>query len=84
MLASEGGRVQQVISELVTRFERGRLTRRELVQALTAVALTAGAPAAAASLKAGSTSTLVSDMARSIRFPDTGVGSTNDAAHFVG
>ena len=28
----------QLISDLVTRFERGRLTRRELIQALAAVA----------------------------------------------
>ena len=63
--------MQHVISDLVSRFEFGRLTRRELIQALTAVAATAGATASAASLKAGSinhTSVLVSDMARSIDF----------------
>jgi len=64
--------VQHVISDLVGRFERGRLTRRELIQALTAVAAaTAGTTASAAALKAGSinhTSVLVSDMARSIDF----------------
>lgn len=64
--------MEQVISDLVTRFERGRLSRRELVQALAAVAMaSAGAPLGAASLKAGSinhTSVLVSDMARSIDF----------------
>jgi len=64
--------VEQLISDLVTRFERGRLSRRELVQALAAVAIAgAGAPLGAASLKAGSinhTSVLVSDMARSIDF----------------
>jgi catechol 2,3-dioxygenase-like lactoylglutathione lyase family enzyme len=64
--------MEQVISDLVTRFERGRLSRRELVQALAAVAMAgAGAPLGAASLKAGSinhTSVLVSDMARSIDF----------------
>jgi len=63
--------VQHVISDLVSRFERGRLTRRELIQALTAVAVTTGATASAASLKAGSinhTSVLVTDMARSMEF----------------
>ena len=63
--------MQHVISDLVSRFEGGRLSRRELIQALTAVAATAGATASAASLKAGSinhTSVLVSDMARSIDF----------------
>ena len=63
--------MQHVISDLVSHFERGRLSRRELIQALTAVAVTAGATASAASLKAGSinhTSVLVSDMARSIDF----------------
>jgi len=64
--------VEHVISDLVTRFERGRLSRRELVQTLAALAMAgATAPTAAASLKAGSinhTSVLVSDMARSIDF----------------
>ena len=65
--------MQHVISDLVTGFERGRLSRRELIQALTALAATTGAvtPASAASLKAGSinhASVLVSDMARSIDF----------------
>lgn len=64
--------MEHVISDLVTSFERGRLTRRELVQALAAVAMAgAGVPAAAVSLKSGSinhTSVLVSDMARSIDF----------------
>ena len=64
--------MEQLISDLVGRFERGRLSRRELVQALAAVAVAgASAPASAASLKAGSinhTSVLVSDMARSIEF----------------
>jgi catechol 2,3-dioxygenase-like lactoylglutathione lyase family enzyme len=64
--------VEHLISDLVGRFERGRLTRRELIQALAAVAAAgAGAPVAGASLKAGSinhTSVLVSDMARSIDF----------------
>ena len=67
----QGGTVQHVISDLVTRFERGRLSRRELIQALTAVAAVTGTSASAASLKSGSinhTSVLVSDMARSIDF----------------
>jgi catechol 2,3-dioxygenase-like lactoylglutathione lyase family enzyme len=64
--------VEHLISDLVGRFERGRLTRRELVQALAAVAAASvSAPVAGASLKSGSinhTSVLVSDMARSIDF----------------
>jgi catechol 2,3-dioxygenase-like lactoylglutathione lyase family enzyme len=57
----------------VTGFERGRLSRRELIHALTVLATAAGAAttASAASLKAGSinhASVLVSDMARSIDF----------------
>jgi len=64
--------VEHLISDLVGRFERGRLTRRELVQALAAVAAAGvSAPVAGASLKSGSinhTSVLVADMARSIEF----------------
>ena len=63
--------MQDVISNLVTRFEPGKLSRRELIQALTAVAAAVGTTAAAASLKAGSinhASVLVSDMTRSIDF----------------
>ena len=59
-----------MISDLVTRFERGRLSRRELIQALAMVAA-AGATASAASLKSGSinhVSVLVTDMPRSIDF----------------
>jgi catechol 2,3-dioxygenase-like lactoylglutathione lyase family enzyme len=62
--------VLHVISDLVARFESGRLSRRELIQALTAVAVASGT-ASAAPLKAGSinhTSVLVSDMPRSIDF----------------
>ena len=62
----------QLISDLVTGYERGRLTRRELIQALAAVAAAGAAtPAAAAPLRSGSinhVSVLVSDMARSIDF----------------
>ncbi len=63
--------MQHVISDLVSRFEHGRLSRRELIQALTAVAVASGTTASAASLKAGSinhASVLVTDMARSIDF----------------
>ena len=63
--------MQHVISDLVARFEHGRLSRRELIQALTAVAITGGTTVSAASLKAGSinhASVLVTDMARSIDF----------------
>jgi catechol 2,3-dioxygenase-like lactoylglutathione lyase family enzyme len=65
--------VEPVISDLVTRFERGSLTRRELIGAL---ALLAGSAAGAgtaegATLKGASinhVSVLVTDMARSIDF----------------
>ena len=64
--------MEPVIADLVTRFERGSLSRRELIGAL---ALLAGAgaasPAAAATLKGASinhVSVLVTDMARSIDF----------------
>ncbi len=63
--------MQHVISDLVSGFEHGRLSRRELIQALTAVAVASGTTASAASLKAGSinhASVLVTDMARSIDF----------------
>jgi catechol 2,3-dioxygenase-like lactoylglutathione lyase family enzyme len=62
--------VTHVISDLVERFERGRLSRRELIQTLTLVAA-AGASASAAPLRSGSInhiSVLVTDMARSIEF----------------
>jgi catechol 2,3-dioxygenase-like lactoylglutathione lyase family enzyme len=65
--------VEPVISELLTRFERGSLTRRELIGAL---ALLAGSAAGAgiaegATLKGASinhVSVLVTDMAKSIDF----------------
>jgi catechol 2,3-dioxygenase-like lactoylglutathione lyase family enzyme len=60
----------QLISDLVTGYERGRLTRRELIQALAMLAA-AGTTASAAPLRSGSinhVSVLVSDMARSIDF----------------
>jgi catechol 2,3-dioxygenase-like lactoylglutathione lyase family enzyme len=62
--------VEQTIVNLLGRFERGRLTRRELIQALTIVAAT-GASASAAQLRSGSinhVSVLVSDMQRSMDF----------------
>jgi len=62
--------VEPVISDLVTRFERGALTRRELIGALALLA--GGATAApAATLKSASinhVSVLVTDMQRSIDF----------------
>jgi catechol 2,3-dioxygenase-like lactoylglutathione lyase family enzyme len=64
--------VEHVIADLVGRFERGRLSRRELIQALAVVAAAgAGTPASAAPLRSGSinhVSVLVTDMARSIDF----------------
>jgi len=62
--------MEHVISDLVTRFERGGLSRRELIQALAMLAA-AGTTASAAPLRSGSinhVSVLVSDMARSIDF----------------
>jgi predicted enzyme related to lactoylglutathione lyase len=70
--------VETLISNLVTRFERGRLSRRELIQALALVAA-AGTTAEAAPLKSGSinhTSVLVSDMARSMEFYNRVFGLT--------
>jgi catechol 2,3-dioxygenase-like lactoylglutathione lyase family enzyme len=63
-----------IITELVGRFERGRLTRRQLIQALAAlVAVGGSSPSAAQSsgLKATAidhTSVLVSDLQRSAEF----------------
>src|SRR6516164_8621669 len=59
------------ISDLVTRFERGRLSRRELVQALAMIVAGGSAAAQAAPLKSSTinhTSVLVTDMPRSIDF----------------
>src|SRR5262245_65651819 len=67
-ISQEETSVEHLISDLVGRFERGRLTRRQLVQALAAVAAAGvSTPVAGASLKSGSinhTTVLVSDMAR--------------------
>ena len=65
--------MEHAISNLVTQFEHGQLSRRELIQGLAVLATAAGTttPAAAAALTAGSinhSSVLVSDMARSIEF----------------
>ena len=66
--------MEPVISDLVSRFERGALTRRELIQALALItAATVPAPAAAATLKSATinhVSVLVTDMARSMEFYD--------------
>ena len=62
--------MEPVISDLITRFERGALTRRELIGALALLA-GAGTTASAATLKGASinhVSVLVTDMARSIDF----------------
>ena len=64
--------MEPVISDLVTRFERGALSRRELIGALALLAgAGAGTTASAATLKGASinhVSVLVTDMARSIDF----------------
>jgi catechol 2,3-dioxygenase-like lactoylglutathione lyase family enzyme len=62
--------VETVISNLLARFEGGRLSRRELVSA-GAVIAAGGATAQAVALKSATinhTSVLVTDMARSIEF----------------
>ena len=61
--------MEHLISDLVTRFERGRLSRREVVQAL-AMIVAGGASVQAAPLKSSTinhTSVLVTDMAFSKR-----------------
>ena len=62
--------MEHLISNLLTRFEQGGLTRRELIQALAMVTVASGT-ASAAGLQAGSinhVSILVSDLQRSIDF----------------
>jgi catechol 2,3-dioxygenase-like lactoylglutathione lyase family enzyme len=69
-LPAEEAHVEHLISDLLKRFECGKLTRRELVQALAMVAV-AGRSASAARLQGGSinhVSVLVNDMQRSIDF----------------
>ena len=65
--------MEPVISDLVSRFERGSLTRRELIGALTLLAGSAAGAglAESATLKGASinhVSVLVTDMARSVDF----------------
>jgi len=68
--------MEPVIDALVTGFERGTVSRRELIQKLTAIAAVgvgASATVSATPLKSGSinhSSVLVSDMARSMEFYD--------------
>ena len=68
--------MEPVIDALVTGFERGTVSRRELIQKLSAIAavgIGATATVSAAPLKSGSinhSSVLVSDMARSMEFYD--------------
>ena len=64
-----------IITELVNRFERGGLTRRQLIQGLSALVAAAGAPIPAAAQSGGlkatgidHTSVLVSDLQRSAEF----------------
>jgi catechol 2,3-dioxygenase-like lactoylglutathione lyase family enzyme len=60
----------QLISDLVNEYERGRLTRRELISTLAMIAA-AGTSASAAPLRSGSinhVSVLVTEMTRSIEF----------------
>jgi catechol 2,3-dioxygenase-like lactoylglutathione lyase family enzyme len=64
--------VEPVISDLVSRFERGALTRRELLGALALLAggATAAQPATLKSATINHVSVLVADMARSMEFYD--------------
>ena len=64
--------MEPVISDLVTRFERGALTRRELIGALALLAggATAAQPATLKSATINHVSVLVTDMARSMEFYD--------------
>ena len=64
-----------MITDLVQRFERGGLTRRELIQGLSALVAAAGAPTQASAQAAGlqamsinHTSVLVTDLQRSADF----------------
>jgi catechol 2,3-dioxygenase-like lactoylglutathione lyase family enzyme len=64
--------VEPLIADLVSRFERGALTRRELIGAIALLSgAGAAAPASAATLKSASinhVSVLVTDMQRSLDF----------------
>ena len=60
-----------IVTELVNRFERGRLSRRELIQGLSALLAAAPAAAQSAGLQAtgiNHTSVLVTDLQRSADF----------------
>ncbi len=67
--------MDSIISELVSRFERGVLTRRQLIQGLTALVAAGGPSAASAAQSGGLTATgidhasvLVTDLQRSAEF----------------
>lgn len=67
--------MERVVTELVGRFERGGLSRRELIQGLTALIASAGATTTAAAQTPGlqatginHTSVLVTDLQRSAEF----------------
>jgi hypothetical protein len=85
--------MKPIISDLVTRYESGRLSRRDLVQGLTMLVAAAGASAAGAaqesSLKATGIdhiSILVSDLKRSTEFYQSLFGLTvlsEDKAHDI-
>jgi catechol 2,3-dioxygenase-like lactoylglutathione lyase family enzyme len=63
--------MEQTISNLVKRFEQGRITRRELIHAIAALTAVSATASAAAPLRGGSinhVSVLVSDLQRSIDF----------------
>jgi catechol 2,3-dioxygenase-like lactoylglutathione lyase family enzyme len=69
------GTVTAPIADLVMQFERGRLSRRQLIQALSALVVTAAAPAGASAQGTGlqattinHTSVLVTDLQRSADF----------------
>jgi catechol 2,3-dioxygenase-like lactoylglutathione lyase family enzyme len=80
--------MESIISNLLSRFERGALTRREVVQALAMVAI-AGQTVRAAGRQAGSinhVSVLVGDMSKSAEFYRRTFGLSvvnEDTAHSI-
>src|SRR6187455_1495479 len=73
--SSSGGPMDGVIGELVNRFERGGLTRRQLIEGLSALIAAAGTSSIAAGQTTGlqatginHTSVLVTDLQRSAEF----------------